>query len=126
MATARDVTPEQLAEYRAAARRRHRAEQAALARRQQQAWELARRAAILLRERFHAERVLLFGSLIHPGCFTEWSDVDVAASGIDPRDTLHAMEEVHDLSTEVDVNLVDLAACKPYIRAAVDREGVPL
>lgn len=74
---------------------------------------------------YHAERVFAFGSLIHPGCFGAWSDVDVAATGIDPCDTPRAMEEVHDLSTEIDVNLVDLAACKPYIKAAVDREGVP-
>ena len=70
--------------------------------------------------------MLLFGSLIHPGCFTPWSDVDVAATGIDPCDTLRAMEEVDDLSTEIDVNLVDLAACKPSIRAVVEFEGVPL
>ena len=70
--------------------------------------------------------MLLFGSLIHPGCFTEWSDVDVAATGIDPRDTLRAMEEVNDLSREIDVNLVDLAACKASLRAVVEREGVPL
>ena len=126
MANARDVTPEELDAYRETARRLHRAEQAALVLREREAWELARRAAVLLRERFHAERVFLFGSLIHPGCFTAWSDVDVAATGIDPRDTLRAMEDVHDLSTEIDVNLVDLAACKPYIREAVDREGVPL
>ena len=126
MANARDVTPEDMARYRETARRRHRAEQAALVVRERHAWELARRAAELLREQFHAERVLLFGSLIHPGCFTPWSDVDVAATGIDPCDTLRAMEEVHDLSTEIDVNLVDLAACKPSIRAVVEREGVPL
>ncbi len=126
MTNARDVTPEQMAAYRETARRRHRAEQAALVDRERHARELARRAATLLRERFHAERVYLFGSLIHPGCFTPWSDVDVAATGLDPADTLRAMEEVHDLSPEIDVNLVDLARCKPYIREAVDREGVPL
>ena len=126
MANARDVTPEEMARYRETARRLHRAEQAALVLREREAWDLARRAAALLRESFHAERVFLFGSLIHAGCFTAWSDIDIAATGIDPVDTLRAMEEVHDLSTEIDVNLVDLAACKPYIRDAVDREGVPL
>jgi predicted nucleotidyltransferase len=115
-----------MATYRAGARQRQQRELAALAAREQRAWELARQAAVLLRTEFHAGRVLVFGSLIHPGCFTPWSDVDIAADGIDPRDTLRAMESVHDLSREIPVNLVDLAACKPSLRAVVDREGQPL
>ena len=126
MATAGEITDEELARYRAAARRRHQTEQAALARRERHAWELARLAAALLRERFHAERVLVFGSLIHPGCFTEWSDVDVAADGIDAADTLRAMEEVQGMSRSIAVHLVDLAACSHSLREVVDREGVPV
>ena len=126
MAAAGEITDEELACYRAAARRRHRAEQAALGDRERHAWGLARQAAALLRERFHAERVLVFGSLIHPGCFTEWSDVDVAADGIDSADTLRAMEEVQDLSRSIPVHLVDLAACSHSLREVVDREGVPV
>ena len=126
MTTARDLTPEELAHYRAAARRRHQVERAALVLRERQAWELARQAAEVLREEFHAERVLLFGSLIHPGCFTEWSDVDVATAGLDPADTLRAMERVHDLSTSIDVNLADLSACSTSLRRVIDQEGVLL
>jgi predicted nucleotidyltransferase len=126
MATARDLTPEQLAAYRAAARRRHHAEQKALVARERHACELARRAAALLRDQFQAEHVVVFGSLIHPGCFTPWSDVDVAARGIHPRDTLRAMELVNDLSTDIQVNLVDLAACSESLRTVVEREGVSL
>jgi uncharacterized protein len=126
MATAGELTSADLARYRGATRRRHRAEQQALVQREQLAWDLARRAATLLRDEFHAEWVAVFGSLIHPGCFTAWSDVDIAASGIDPRDTLRAMEAVHDLSDEIPVNLMDLAACKASLRAVVEREGRPV
>ncbi len=126
MSTARDLTPEQLAEYRAAAHRHHRAEQAALVLREREARLLAQRAAALLRDEFYARRVLLFGSLIHPGCFTEWFDVDVAADGLAPVDTLRAMERVHDLSATIEVNLVDLAACSASINRVIEREGVPL
>ena len=59
---AHDVTPEDMARYRETARRLHRAEQAALVVREQEAWGLARRAATLLRESFHAKRVFVFGS----------------------------------------------------------------
>ena len=126
MSTARDLTPEELAEYRSAASRRHRAEQAALVVREREARQLARLAAELLRDEFGAERVLLFGSLVHPGCFTEWSDVDVAAAGLAPADTLRAMEQVPGLSAAIEVNLVDLAACSASLRRAIEREGVPL
>jgi uncharacterized protein len=126
MATAGELTAEELAQYRAAARQRHQVERVALARREQQAWELARRAATLLRDRFRAERVVVFGSLVHSGCFTEWSDVDIAAAGIHPRDTLRAMELVQGLSASIAVNLVDLAACSSSLRSVVDQDGIPL
>lgn len=126
MATAGELTAEQLAGYRAAARRRHEAEQRALAVRERQAWDLARRAATLLRDDFHADRVLVFGSLIHAGCFTAWSDVDLAASGIERRDTLRAMERVHDLSQEIPINLVDLESCSVALSEVIEREGRPV
>lgn len=126
MGTANELTAEQLDAYKAGARRRHEAEQRALVLREQRAWELARRAAALLRGEFHAERVVVFGSLIHPGCFTAWSDVDVAAWGLDPRDTLRAMEVVSDLSQEIPVNLVDVSACSASLRSAIEQEGQPL
>ena len=126
MATTGELTAEQLAGYRAAARRRQEAERRALVLREQQAWDLAGRAATLLRDEFHADRVLIFGSLIHAGCFTIWSDVDVAASGLDRRDTLRAMERVHDLSQEIPINLVDITTCSDALRREIEREGRPV
>jgi uncharacterized protein len=126
MATAREITAEELAAYRAGARRRQQAEREALIAREQRAWELAREAAELLRREMHADRVFVFGSLIRPGCFTEWSDVDVAADGINPQDTLRAMEMVYALSDEIEVNLVDLNACRAALRGTIEREGRPL
>ncbi len=126
MATARELTAEDVARYRAAARRRHQAEQGALALREQRAWALARRAAALLRDRFHAQQVVAFGSLVHSGCFTEWSDVDVAARGIQPQNTLQAMEAVMGLDTDVAVHLVDVATCSDSLLSVIEREGVPV
>ncbi len=45
----------------------------------EQAWEVAYRAARLLRERFGATRVVVFGSLAHRAWFRPWSDIDLAA-----------------------------------------------
>jgi hypothetical protein len=62
-----NLTPHQMAVYRDAAKRRRRELQAQMAQLSGKAWEDARRAAGILRERFHATRVVVFGSLVHEG-----------------------------------------------------------
>lgn len=101
-------------------------EQQALAAREERAWDLARQVAGELRRRFPVDRVVVFGSLVHPGCFTPWSDVDIAAWGLRPEETFRAIGVAMDSSTEIAVNLVDMAACSPSLRQVIEREGVPL
>jgi len=124
--TALDLTPEEIAEYRRAARARWEWEQQERVRRLERAWEVARAAAQLLRERFGATRVVVFGSLVHNGCFTPWSDVDIAAWGIRPEDTFRAIGAVMDLDSEIEVNLVDVGACRPSLLTVIEEEGVEL
>ncbi len=126
MATALELTPEEMDEYRAGARRRWEQEQRQLATREKRAWELARRAAALLREQFGATRVAVFGSLVHKKCFTPWSDVDVAAWGIRPEDTFRAIGAVMDIDAEIEVNLVDVGTCRSSLLTIIEAEGVPL
>jgi len=126
MLTASEITPEEMAVYRATARRRWERERQALARRRERAWALARQAASLLKEQFGATRVVVFGSLVHKDCFTLWSDVDIAAWGIAPEDTFRAIGAVMDLGGDIEINLVDMGACRPSIRAVIEREGVEL
>lgn len=94
--------------------------------RREQAWAVAHRAAQLLRERFGARRVVAFGSLVHEGCFTPWSDVDLAAWGLRPEDTFRAMGAVADLDPDIAVDLVDVGACSPTLLAVIEAEGVEL
>jgi predicted nucleotidyltransferase len=126
MATALELTPEEMDGYRAAARRRAEQEHQQLAIREKRAWELARRAATLLREQFGATQVVVFGSLVHEGCFTPWSDVDVAAWGIRPADTFQAIGAVLDVDPEIKVNLVDVQACASSLLAIIETEGVAI
>jgi uncharacterized protein len=126
MGTARELSAEQVAVYRASARRRHQDEVRALALREQRAWALARQAAALLRERFRVNRIVAFGSLVHSGCFTAWSDVDIAAWGLRPEDTLTALGMVMDLGGEIAVNLADVATCSESLLRVVEQDGVPL
>ena len=90
------------------------------------AWALARQAAVLLREEFAVERVVVFGSLVHEGCFTPWSDVDIAAWGIRPQDTFRAMGRVMDLDAEIELNLVDVGTCSDSLLMTIEQEGVAL
>jgi predicted nucleotidyltransferase len=120
------ISAEQMQVYRRTARQRWQAEQAQLARRRERAWELARQAAEMLRRDFAAVRVVVFGSLVQEGRFTEWSDVDLAAWGLDSKNWLKAIGAVQRLSDEIELNVVDVGSCSPELLAAIEREGEPL
>ena len=120
------ITPDDMAVYRATARRRRERQHQALRRRQARAWELAQRAARLLKAQFGVSRVVVFGSLGRAGCFTPWSDVDIATWGLSPHDTFRAMGAVRDLDAEIEINLVDVGACRPALLATIEREGIEL
>jgi len=121
-----DISPEKIAVFRKTAQRRREREKGEIERREEKAWAAARRAATLLKEQFHATRVVVFGSLVHDGCFTRWSDVDIAAWGISSEDTFRAIGAVMDMESALDVNLVDVRTCRPSILEMIKEEGVDL
>lgn len=120
------ITPAEMAAYRATARRRQDREQQELVRRQDRAWELARCAATRLKAQFGVDRLMVFGSLVRAGCFTPWSDVDIAAWGLSPNDTFQAIGAVQDLDPAIAINLVDVGTCRPELLAAIEQEGIAL
>lgn len=124
--TAAQVTQTEMAAYCATARRRKEEGEQAVIHRRERAWTLARQAAELLKEQFGARRVVVFGSLVHEGAFTPWSDVDIAAWGIRPEDTLRAIGVVLDLDAGIEVNLVDMSTVRPSLVHAVEQEGIEL
>ena len=120
------ISEEDMALYRATARRRLEHEERARTARRETAWERARLAAELLREDFGATRVVVFGSLLRPGDFGRWSDVDIAVWGLVPEDTFRAMGAVMDLGEGIEMNLVDVNTCRDSLLAVVAREGQEL
>jgi predicted nucleotidyltransferase len=120
------LTSEQLAVYRQTAKHNWQKSHPQRKQRRQKAWKLARLAATLLKEQFGATKVMVFGSLVREDCFTLWSDVDIAAWGILPQDTFKAMEAVRDLDDTIEVNLVDVAACKRELLNNILQEGIVL
>jgi len=122
----RDGPPEEeFAAYLPHVRRRWLAHQAALERRREEAWMAAREMATLLRVRFGAERVVVFGSLVHPGSFSERSDIDLAVSGIPPASFFKAWAAAGDLGP-FELDLVDLRDCSPALHELIEKEGVEL
>jgi len=121
-----EILPEKLVQYRRSAASLQNARAARVKPRAIQAWNIARQAARLLRERFHATRVVVFGSLLHEKRFHEWSDIDLAAWGIPAEQTFRAIGAVMDLDRTFEVNLVDVNACPPSLLASIEQEGKDL
>lgn len=121
--TAAELTDDDLKAYRLTARLREQRDRKEPMERITKAWALARRAADLLRGHFGAARVVVFGSLVREGCFTPWSDVDLAAWGLKPADTFRAIGMVHCLDPDVESNLVDVNTCSATLKLLIEAEG---
>lgn len=80
----------------------------------------------MLCERSGVSRVVVFGSLVHPGWFTPWSDADIAARGIKPEETFRAIGAGMGLDDAIALNLVDVGACRASTLRVIEQEGVPL
>lgn len=100
--------------------------QSELAERWQRAWQVTQQAVHLLRSHFGAKRIVLFGSLTDHALFTPWSDIDLAAEGISASKFYRAVAVVSGLSSEFEIDLIDIDDCKPTMRQVIKREGVAL
>jgi len=94
--------------------------------RREHAWNTARSASHILRNKFGASRVVVFGSLSRQSGFTQWSDIDLAAWGIPPDKFYRAVADVTGFSQEFEINLTDADACPPNLLKAVEKEGIDL
>jgi predicted nucleotidyltransferase len=101
-------------------------DQEQLSGRWQRAWNTARLAADVLRRRFGATRVVVFGSVTRRDWFTPWSDIDLAAWDIAPDAFYRAVAAVTGLDPEFKVDLVDPEDCQPALRRVIEKEGVTL
>jgi predicted nucleotidyltransferase len=126
--TALDLSPEEWKRYdptRATIRRKG-SDRVAIALRRRRALRTAQKAAHQLREKFGAQRVVLFGSLSKKRKFTLWSDIDLAAWGIPSQHFYEAVAEVTALSAEFKIDLVDPQSCRPSLRQAIEQDGTEL
>ena len=93
--------------------------------RQQAAKEIAESLTNILKERFHASKVMLFGSAARED-FSPWSDIDLAVWGISCSDYFMAVAYTSGYSNIFKVDLVDAEDCSPSLLQHVTQNGIEL
>lgn len=117
------IPPEQLAIYRATAQRRWQEEQQRKEQRRLQALQVAEHASHLLKTRFGATEVRLFGSLVHGQWFSMTSDIDLAAWGLQADHYWNAIAALQDLSPDFSIDLVSMPHCSESLQAEILEHG---
>ena len=123
--TTKDLSPEELAEYRRRLDQHlqnRKVDEALLHR----AWHTVHRIASMLYEDFDATRVAVFGSLAEPEVFSKWSDIDIAVWGIPNDKYFRASSIASDISGLFKVDLVDFESCKGLFRERIQRQLIPI
>ena len=92
------------------------------------AWKLAHMASTILKEKYGAKKVFLFGSLTKDKRFTPWSDVDLSVSGLPQRDYYRAAGDILDLGLAkgIKIDVLDINDCPPNMQKRINREGIEL
>ena len=97
-----------------------------LAKRQAKALELAKKVSFILRQRYGAKRVVVFGSLAMRKAFTPCSDIDLAAWGIAPDEFFSAVATVTGLSPDFKIDLVEPNTCSDAIKNSIQKHGMEI
>jgi len=111
--------------YVEAWRQRNNARRAAARQRAKRAHSIALELARLLRARYGATKVVLFGSLAR-GAFGPRSDIDLSVEGLAEADIFRAGADAAARAEEFEVDIVPLEASCASLRDEIEREGVVL
>jgi len=85
-----------------------------------------RDAAALLKTRYGARRVILFGSLAHAAWFMSDSDVDLVVEGLPSDDYWQAWRVVEEIIGDRPVDLIEIESAGESLQRAIQRYGVEL
>ena len=123
--TAKDLSPEELAEYRRKLDqhfKNRKVDEALL----QRAWQTAHRVAAMLYEDFGATQVAVFGSLAGQKWFSKGSDIDIAVWGLSGDTYLNALWETRNFSPEFKIDLVNFHSAKGRFRERIQSQAIPV
>ena len=119
--TALELTPEEWKRYTVPKRQ----VSAEVMARWEKAWgELIPELTKLLRDRFGASQVKVFGSVMKADYFSLDSDIDLGAWGIPSNQYYDAFLALMDYSEEFKVDLVNPNTCRPWIMESIEEEGI--
>ena len=85
-----------------------------------------RAAAHLLKTRFGADRVVLFGSLAHEAWFSREADVDLAVEGLKSGAYWEAWGQIEEMMGNHAVDLVEMETAREPLRRAIEHYGIEL
>lgn len=127
MATALEMRPEEWRKFKPGKRTATRvADINHLEDRRAKAVEVAKKASLLLRQKYGAKRVVAFGSLAATNAFSAWSDIDLAAWGIAPERFFSAVAAVTGLSPDFKIDLVEPDTCRSAMRDSIEKHGIEI
>jgi predicted nucleotidyltransferase len=128
MPTALELTRQEWQPYLEATRRRLPLPQLTPAQRDERERLLnrIREVAAMLKKRFGAKRVILFGSLAHAAWFTPGSDIDLAVEGLAKDAYWQAWRMAEELISDRAIDLVELETVRESLLRAIQRHGVEL
>ena len=128
MPTALELTREGWRSYLEAARRRPAPPEVTPAERRarERLLERVREAAAVLKARYGARRVVLFGSLAHAAWFMPDSDVDLVVEGLAGDDYWRAWRLVEEIIGDRPVDLIEIEIVGESLKRAIQRYGMEL
>ena len=94
--------------------------------RRARALNISRQIVRLLKEKYGATRVVLFGSLSHDAWFTPRSDIDICAEGIPVDQFSLAESEVQKAGEGFKIDLVEPDECSAELLRVIEKEGIDL
>lgn len=121
--TALSLMPEEVESYRRAASLNKPKRQGDIKARRLRAWRVARKAAKILRSEFGVEKVMVFGSLVHPTLFHERSDVDLAVWGLQGREYYRAISVLLDIEPSINIDLIAFDDARRALQDVILRDG---
>ncbi len=121
--TAKNISPEALKQFQPFIMNLRGMEVSSV--RQQSARDTAGALAKVLKERFHASKVMLFGSVTRTD-FSQWSDIDLAVWGISSSDYFRAVAYASGFSSAFKVDLVDAEDCSHSLLLHITQHGIEL
>ena len=90
----------------------------------EQAWELIPKLAALLRKKYGAEKIQVFGSAIKLEYFSITSDIDLAVWSMPTGEYFLAATAADEFDDEFRVDVVDVRFCRHNLLEVIQTEGI--